>query len=66
MLELTIPESARPHEVGIIRTYWEFRSVTKVAEVLHYKDSSPVRRVIGKYRVFLSTPDGAWDEDCDG
>jgi hypothetical protein len=47
---LQVPETATPSQTAIIRVYiYETRDPVKIAALLHYKDPSPVYKVLKWY-----------------
>lgn len=49
MLDLRIPETAKPHEVAILVLYKQLKTVRRVQVFLHYEKPQPIYRVIHKY-----------------
>jgi len=55
---MQIPDEFTPSQKMIVAAYIEFRSVPKAAVATHHtRDSSYVREVIRKYKVFLREED---------
>lgn len=56
---LFIPPHTTPSQTAIIRVYvYETRDPVKIATLLHYKDPSPVYKVLKEYRELLRKTDG--------
>lgn len=55
---LFIPADTTPSQTAIIRVYvYETRDPVKIAALLHYKDPSPVYKVLKQYRDMLRKTD---------